>query len=176
MSGDLVDFTIKKGKIGAAFEPIAEKFGMEWRLEFSTRKSRMAIFVSKFDHCLWDLMTRQKSGELDAEVVCIISNHPDCGPIADYFGVPFHHIPVTRGSKDEAEKQQWEVLDQSKVDLIVLARYMQIISDAFVQRYRYRIINIHHSFLPRVYRRQALPSGLLPGGENYWSNQPLCDG
>ena len=145
---DLIDFTIRKDKIAQAFESIAEKFDMEWRLEFSTRKSRMAIFVSKFDHCLWDLMTRQRSGELDAEVVCIISNHPDCKSIADYFEVPFYHVPVSKKTKAEDEARQWEILDEHKTDLIVLARYMQILSTEFVERYRRRIINIHHSFLP----------------------------
>ena len=145
---DLVDFTIRKEKIAAAFEPIAEKFGMEWRLEFSTRATRMAIFVSKFDHCLWDLMTRWKSGELDASVVCIISNHENCRPIADYFGVPFYYLPVAKASKPEDEARQWEVLERHQADLIVLARYMQILSNEFVERYRRRIINIHHSFLP----------------------------
>ena len=145
---DLVDFTIRKDKLAAAFEPIAEKFGMEWQLEFSTRVSRMALFVSRFDHCLWDLMTRRKSGELDAEVVCIISNHPDTRSIADYFEVPFYHIPVGKETRAEDEARQWEILDSHGVDLIVLARYMQILSNEFVERYRHRIINIHHSFLP----------------------------
>ena len=145
---DLVDFAIRKDKLAAAFEPIAEKFGMEWRLEFSTRVSRMAIFVSRFDHCLWDLMTRRKSGELDAEVVCIISNHPDARSIADYFEVPFYHIPVGKETRVEDEARQWEILESHEADLIVLARYMQILSNEFVGRYRHRIINIHHSFLP----------------------------
>ncbi len=145
---DLVDFTIKKDKIPQAFEAIAEKFQMHWRIEFSTMAARTAIFVSKFDHCLWDLMTRWKSGELDAEIVCIVSNHDDCRSIADYFGVPFYHIPVTRGTKAEAEAAQWEVIDRHQADLIVLARYMQILSSSFVERYKNRIINIHHSFLP----------------------------
>ncbi len=145
---DLVDFTIKKDKIPQAFEAIAEKFQMQWRIEFSTRVTRTAIFVSKFDHCLWDLMTRWKSGELDAEIVCIISNHDDCSSIAEYFEVPFYHIPVTKATKAEAEAAQWEVIDRHQADLIVLARYMQILSNSFVERYKNRIINIHHSFLP----------------------------
>ena len=145
---DLKDFSIKKDKIAQAFEAIAEKFKMEWHLEFSTRVTKMAIFVSRFDHCLWDLMTRQRSGELDAEVVCIISNHTDCQSIAEYFKVPYYHLPVSRDKKAEDETRQWEILKKHKVDLIVLARYMQILSDAFVQRYKNRIINIHHSFLP----------------------------
>jgi formyltetrahydrofolate deformylase len=145
---DLIDFTIRKDKLAAAFEPIAEKFGMEWGLEFSTRVSRMALFVSRFDHCLWDLMTRWKSGELDAEVVCIISNHPDTRSIAEYFEVPFYHIPVSKETRAADEARQWEVLDGHGADLIVLARYMQILSHEFVERYRHRIINIHHSFLP----------------------------
>ena len=93
-------------------------------------------------------MTRWKSGELDAEIVCIISNHQDCRSIADYFEVPFYYIHVTRENKTEAEAAQWDVVDRHEADLIVLARYMQILSDSFVQRYRHRIINIHHSFLP----------------------------
>jgi formyltetrahydrofolate deformylase len=145
---DLVDFAVKKEKIAAAFEPLAEKFKMEWRLEFSTRTTRTAIFVSKFDHCLWDLMTRQRSGELDADIVCIISNHETCCSIAEYFGVPFYCIPVTKATKAEAEAEQFRILEDHQVDLVVLARYMQILSAEFVKRYRHRIINIHHSFLP----------------------------
>lgn len=145
---DLEGFAIPRPKISQAFEPIAEKFSMDWRLEFTSRQLRMAIFVSKFDHCLYDLLLRNRSGELHAEIALILSNHEAARPIAEGFGIPFHLFHVTKETKPEMEDREMELLVENRIDLIVLARYMQILSDRFAERFRNRIINIHHSFLP----------------------------
>ena len=145
---DLSGFTVPRNKIAAAFEPIAGKFNMNWQLDFSNRVLRAAVFVSKFDHCLYDLLLRNRSGELRAEIPLIVSNHEDARPIAEYFGVPFHLFPVDRKNKAKVEQDEKELLETEKIDLIVLARYMQILSDDFVRSFKNRIINIHHSFLP----------------------------
>lgn len=145
---DLDGFTLPKESIYGAFEPIARKFEMEWNLIFTPKRSRLALMVSKVDHCLYELLLRCKSGEINSEVTVIIGNHDRCRAIADYFEVPFHLIEVTSDNKEEAEERQFAILDERKVDLIVLARYMQILSSRFVERYPWRIINIHHSFLP----------------------------
>lgn len=145
---DLAEFAIPREKIAAAFEPIAVKFGMDWRLEFSSHRKRIAIFVSKFDHCLYDILLRQAAGEIACEIRLVISNHQTLAKVAKYFGVPFHHIPVTPEGRAEAEGAALELLEGERIDLIILARYMQILGPAFVERYRNRIINIHHSFLP----------------------------
>ena len=108
----------------------------------------MALFVSKYDHCLYDLLGRYNSGELNLEIPFIISNHVDLKPIADRFDIPFYHIPVTKETKNEAEDKQLELLTKHQIDFIVLARYMQIVSDKLIEKYPNKIINIHHSFLP----------------------------
>ena len=127
---------------------LAETFGMKWRMYSSARKPKMALFVSKYDHCLYDLLGRYNSGELNLEIPFIISNHLDLKPIAESFKIPFHHIPVTKDTKEAAEKEQLKLLENAKIDFIVLARYMQIISEKLITKYPNKIINIHHSFLP----------------------------
>lgn len=109
---------------------------------------KMAIFVSKYEHCLYDLLGRYKSGELEVEIPLIISNHASLQPIAGSFGIPFYHIPVKKGKKEEAEKRQLELLQKENIDFIVLARYMQIVSEKMIKTFPNQIINIHHSFLP----------------------------
>ena len=145
---DLSEFKIPEAKIQAAFEPIAGKFSMNWRIEFSSRTSRVAIFVSKLDHCLYDLLLRNKEGEIPGEIAMIVSNHKDLEPVAAYFGIPFRVCEVTSGNKAETEAKELELLAKENIDLVVLARYMQILSDKFAEAYKNRIINIHHSFLP----------------------------
>ncbi|MBU3822455.1 formyltetrahydrofolate deformylase [Flavobacteriaceae bacterium XHP0103] len=129
-------------------ENLANKFNMKWRIYSSETKPKMALFVSKYDHCLYDLLGRYNSGELNLEIPFIISNHKDLKPIADSFNIPFFHIPVTKDSKTEAENKQLELLEKYNVDFIVLARYMQIVSGKLIDKYPNKIINIHHSFLP----------------------------
>ena len=127
---------------------LAKKFQMKWRIYSDDDNIRMAIFVSKYDHCLYDILGRYNSGELNVEIPFILSNHNDLKPIANSFNIPFYHIPVTKETKIEAEKKQLELLKKYKIDFIVLARYMQIVSQKIINEYPNKIINIHHSFLP----------------------------
>lgn len=126
----------------------AEKYQMTWSLYPLDKKPRMALFVSKYDHCLYDLLGRFKSGELEVEIPFILSNHPDLQSISESFGIPYYHIPVTKDTKAQAEERQLELLKQHHVSFIVLARYMQIVSPKLINEYPNNIINIHHSFLP----------------------------
>ena len=129
-------------------DAIAKIFNMRWRIYASTEKVKMALFVSKYDHCLYDLLGRYNSGELHVEIPFIISNHNVLKPIADSFNIPFYHIPVTKDTKVEAENEQLKLLNEHNVSFIVLARYMQIVSPKLIEEYTNKIINIHHSFLP----------------------------
>ena len=124
------------------------KYDMAWSIYPQEKKLRMALFVSKYDHCLYDLLGRFKSGELEVDIPFILSNHPDLQPIAVSFGIPYYHIPVTKYTKAQAEQQQLTLLKQHNVSFIVLARYMQIVSPKLIDEYPNNIINIHHSFLP----------------------------
>jgi formyltetrahydrofolate deformylase len=130
------------------FAPIAESFQMQWRLEFSSRRPRIAMFVSRDQHCLVDLLYRTQIEEVKGDVALIISNHPDAKAVASFHGIPFHEIPITKANKLEAETREMALLEEARVDLIILARYMQILSPQIVERYPRRIINVHHSFLP----------------------------
>lgn len=129
------------------FARVADRFQMRWNIFRASRKKRLAIFVSKEDHCLLELLWQWQAGDLDADIAMVISNHPDMRKLVESFGIPYHHIPVTADTKEEAERKQMEVV-ADKADLIVLARYMQIISPKFIEQFPNRIINIHHSFLP----------------------------
>ena len=128
-------------------QEIATRFGMDWRLSYPAEAKRVALFVSRRDHCLLDLLWRWRRGDLPCEIACVVSNHPDCAEAVAAFGVPFHHVPVAQGSKAEAEARMLELLD-GQVELVGLARYMQILSDGFLDRVGVPVINIHHSFLP----------------------------
>lgn len=129
-------------------EVLADKFEMKWRIYSSELKPKMALFISKYDHCLYDLLGRYNSGELNLEIPFIISNHLDLKLIAENFKIPFHHIPVTKDNKEDAENKQLELLEKYDIDFIVLARYMQIVTGKIINKYQNKIINIHHSFLP----------------------------
>ena len=129
------------------FTRVADRFQMRWSVYRAARRKRIAVFVSKEDHCLLELLWQWQAGDLDAEISMVISNHPDMRELVESFGIPYHHIPVTPETKPEAERKQLE-LTKGKVDLIVLARYMQILSGRFIEEFPNRIINIHHSFLP----------------------------
>jgi formyltetrahydrofolate deformylase len=145
---DLEHLEERLAGLKADFAEVAEQFEMSWTLSPASRKKRLAIFVSKEDHCLLELLWQWQAGDLDAEIALIVSNHPDMKPIADSFGIPYHHVAVTADTKAEAEQRQLEIVAEAKADTIILARYMQIISPKFIEHYRNRIINIHHSFLP----------------------------
>ncbi len=163
------------------FSPIAKEFEMQWRLALSDVRPRMAILVSKYDHCLVDLLYRHQSGELACEIPCIVSNHSDSQPIADFYRIPFFLVPVESREKQAAERQMLALLERHGIDFIVLARYMQILSDEFVKAYPRRIINIHHSFLPAFVGakpyHQAFTRGVkLIGATSHYVTEVLDDG
>lgn len=146
---DLENFIIPKEKIGEYFQTMyANKFGMTFKLYFNDYKPKMAIFVSKMSHCLFDILGRYTAGEWNVEIPIIISNHEDLRWVADKFGIEYHVLKIDKTNKAEMEAEQKKLLEDKDVDFIVLARYMQIISDDFIKSYPNRIINIHHSFLP----------------------------
>lgn len=146
---ELESFLVPQEKIEDYFETLyAQKYRMSFRLYFSDVKPRMAIFVLKMPHCLFDLLARYTAGEWNVEIPLIISNHPDLQHVAERFGIPFHLFPITKETKEEQEKKEMELLAKHKVNFIVLARYMQVISEKMIDAYPNRIINIHHSFLP----------------------------
>jgi len=135
-------------RLRSAFAPVAERWGMTWELWDAGAPYRTLILVSKFSHCLNDLLFRWSSGSLQIDVVGVVSNHPDCERLVASYGVPYHHVPVTADTKAEAEKRLLELVDDEGVDLVVLARYMQVLSDDTCRRLTGKAINIHHSFLP----------------------------
>jgi formyltetrahydrofolate deformylase len=145
---DVAQIHTDRTTLERAIGEVAERFSMSWRLAWGARPKRVAIFVSRYDHCLYDLLLRQRSGELACEIVAIVSNHPDLAPVAAQFGIPYEVYPIDRESKAAQEKRQIERIEALGVDLVVLARYMQVLSGDFVARFPARVINIHHSFLP----------------------------
>lgn len=146
---DLRDFVIVDEKIGEYFETlVAKRFSMNWRLHFSDEVLRMALFVSKLPHCFYDILARHEAGEWRVEIPLIISNHADMQPAAERLGADFVHLPISRENREEQERRQLELLLEYRIDFIVLARYMRVLSDEFISNYPNRIINIHHSFLP----------------------------
>ncbi len=146
---ELENFAIPKEKIGEYFETLIGKpLEMYWRLYFADEIPRMALFVSKMPHCLFDILARYTAGEWDVEIPMIISNHETLKPVAERFGIDFYYFPITKENKDEQEKAELELLKKHKINFVVLARYMQILSPEFVKEYPNKIINIHHSFLP----------------------------
>jgi formyltetrahydrofolate deformylase len=178
---DPKDFDIPLADFGKHFSPVAEAFSMQWRLAQSLSRPRMIIFVSKYDHCLIDLLYRHQSGELACDIQLIVSNHPDNQAVADFYRIPYVVLPVAKDNKQAAEKRLQGLIDEHNPDFIVLARYMQILSNDFVQRYPQRIINIHHSFLPafvgaRPYH-QAFERGVkLIGATSHYVTEILDDG
>ncbi len=130
------------------FAPVAERFGMEWSIRGASTPYRAVVMVSRFGHCLNDLLFRWRSGALNLEVPAVVSNHPDLEPLAASYGVPFHHVPVTADTKPQAETALREIVGEHDIELVVLARYMQVLSDDLTRDLAGRVINIHHSFLP----------------------------
>jgi formyltetrahydrofolate deformylase len=178
---DLNGFQLDLKELPEKFAPIGEKFSMKWRIALSSYCPRVAIFVSKHDHCLVDLLYRHRSGELACEIAAIVSNHPDAKPHAEFYGIPYRVIPVTKENKPEAERQELELLTENKIDLIVLARYMQVLSSEFIAHFPQRIINIHHSFLPAFVggkpHVQAYERGVkLIGATAHYVTEVLDDG
>ncbi len=141
-------FGLAREEFAGAFAPLARRYGMAWRVSHTGTPKRMAILVSRYDHCLIDLLWRWDARELDAEIPLVVSNHRDLASRAEQYGIPFHHLPVTIETKAKQEPEILRLLSENDVDVVVLARYMQILTPAFVEAYPSRVINIHHSFLP----------------------------
>jgi formyltetrahydrofolate deformylase len=178
---DPAGFDFDLANFSEHFSPIADKFEMQWRLAQSNYRAKMIILVSKYDHCLVDLLYRHKSGELTCDIPLIISNHPDNQPIADFYGIPYITIPVPKDNKRQAEEKILGLIELHNPDFMVLARYMQILSNEFVSRYPQRIINIHHSFLPAFVGakpyHQAFTRGVkLIGATSHYVTEVLDDG
>lgn len=144
----LDSFWIPAEHIEEKFAPVVDQLNLTWDLRFSNMKHRMGIFVSRKSHCLHEILAKQSSKEWDVEIPVIISNHPNLKPLADQAGISYHHVPVTAENKSDAEAQQLAILREHDIDLVVLARYMQVLSNDFITHYPNQIINIHHSFLP----------------------------
>ena len=144
----LSGFALDQETFPDAFAPLAQEYGFTWQIVMGQRRPAVAVFVSRYQHCLIDLLYRHQVGELPCQLAMVISNHEDARALADFYGVPFHHIPVSGANKAAAEKEQLSLLQKNRVELIVLARYMQVLSPEFVARYPQKIINVHHSFLP----------------------------
>lgn len=163
------------------FAPVAREYSMNWRIEFGDTPARVALFVSHYLHCLADLLQRHQAGEFHCELALILSNHEEARPLAEFYGVPFHHLPVTRDTREHVEALQLELLESNKVDLVVLARYMQILSPRFVDRFPRRIINVHHSFLPaftgaRPYHAAFARGVKLIGATSHYVTEELDEG
>jgi formyltetrahydrofolate deformylase len=178
---DPSEFDIDLADFAKHFSPIAEKFQMEWRLAQSAYRPKMAILVSKYDHCLVDLLYRHQSGELHCDIPLIISNHPDNRPTADFYKVPYFVLEASKENRREVEVKILGLLREHRPDFIVLARYMQILSNDFVNEYPHRIINIHHSFLPAFIGakpyHQAFTRGVeLIGATSHYVTEVLDDG
>ena len=174
---ELGDFKLAISDFKSAFAPVAEKYRMQWRLETSAARPRMAIMVSQYTHCLADLLYRHESGELACEIPVIVSNHEDAQRLAEFHRIPFHFVKTN--DKTAAEQEQLKLLEG--VDFVVLARYMQILSGEFVGRYPQRIINVHHSFLPafsgaRPYHRAFERGVKLIGATSHYVTETLDDG
>jgi formyltetrahydrofolate deformylase len=165
----------------STFEPIAREFRMNWRIEFAAAEQRVAIFVSHYLHCLADLLQRHQAGEFRCRIDLILSNHEHARALADFYDVPFRYMPVNRETKAEVERRQLAVLEQHGIDLVVLARYMQVLSSDFVNAYPRRIINVHHSFLPaftgaRPYHAAFARGVKLIGATSHYVTAELDEG
>jgi formyltetrahydrofolate deformylase len=178
---DLAGFQIEMQDFARHFSPIADRMNMKWQVALSSDRLRVAVFVSKYDHCLVDLLYRWHTGELACDIPLIVSNHPDAKRHAEFYGIPFHVIQMTKENKVETERQQCDLLKEHRVDLIVLARYMQILSPEFIHSYPRQIINIHHSFLPAFVgakpHHKAFERGVkLIGATAHYVTEVLDDG
>jgi formyltetrahydrofolate deformylase len=178
---DMKKFSIPESEVRAAFAPLAREFDAKWHISFTARKQRVALFVSKLDHCLQEILWRQRSGEFDVEIPLIVSNHEDLHPLAAQYEIPFAVFPVTKDNRNEQEHKELMLLREHAIDTIVLARYMQILSPEFVDQYPNQIINIHHSFLPafagRDPYRQAYERGVkIIGATSHYVTKDLDEG
>jgi formyltetrahydrofolate deformylase len=178
---DLSELKTDRHTLESGIREVAERFQMHSRIFYARRPKRVAVFVSKFDHCLYDLLLRHKGGELSCEIPLIVSNHADLGPVAAQFGIEFVVSPKTAATREEAEKRELVLLDERKIDLVILARYMQIVGGPFTRQFDGRLINIHHSFLPafvggKPYHQAHQRGVKLIGATAHYATETLDDG
>jgi len=160
---DMQNFSISPADLNDAFTPLAREFDARWNISFLEKKQRIAIFVSRYDHCLQEILWRHSLGEYAVDIPLVISNHSDLKPLADQYSIPFHVFPITEDNKTQQEEQELQLLKEHRIDTVVLARYMQILSAQFVQEFPDKIINIHHSFLPAFIGRDPYKQAHLRG-------------
>jgi formyltetrahydrofolate deformylase len=178
---DASELTTDRLTLERGLGEVAQRFGMTWHLAWAGVRKRVAIFVSKYDHCLWDLLLRHRAGELACDIPLVVSNHEDLRPIAAQFGIPFEFVPIAKETKRAQEQRELALMREARVDLVVLARYMQVLSGELLSALPCRVINIHHSFLPafmggRPYH-QAFERGVkLVGATAHYATTDLDDG
>jgi formyltetrahydrofolate deformylase len=178
---DLSSLATDRVSLERGIREVAERFAMDWRLSYGNKVRKVALMVSRLEHCLYDLLVRHKAGELPGQIAMVVSNHADAEPIARHFGIEFHHVSVTAATREDGEAKVHALLEGAGIELVVLARYMQILSPGFVARWPTRIINVHHSFLPafagaNAYR-QAYEKGVkLIGATSHYVTAELDQG
>ena len=178
---DMDGFDIPENELESAFNPVGRKFDANWNIQFTGRKLQIAVMVSKYEHCLQELLWRQRLSESAYEIPLIVSNHPDLEAMAEYHRIPFHLFPITKENKLTQEQAEMKLFDENNIDAIVLARYMQVLSKSFVDHYPNRIINIHHSFLPAFMGgnpyKQAYERGVkIIGATSHYVTEDLDEG
>ena len=178
---EIEGFALKRGELRSALEPLMGRFSMEWELHFSDVVPRAALFVTKDNHCFYDLLSRHESGELGMEIPLILSNREDLRAVAERFGIPFHHFPISKETKQSQEEAQIALLQEHGVDLVILARYMHILSARMTGAFPHRIINIHHSFPPafpgaRPYHSAHRRGVKLVGATSHYVTEELDEG
>ncbi len=181
VSWNMDGFSIPASDLEAAFGPLAREFRARWSIHTSVARERVALFVSKYDHCLQEILWRHRTGEFQIDIPLIVSNHPDLAPLADHYGIPFHVYPITKDNKPDQEQRELELLREHRIDTVVLARYMQVLSPRFVDAMPERVINIHHSFLPAFSGgnpyRQAFERGVkIIGATSHYVTAELDEG
>jgi formyltetrahydrofolate deformylase len=178
---DLSQLRTDRTALERGIEDVAGTLGMTWRLTYAERRKRVAIFVSKYDHCLYDLLLRHKAGDIACDVPLVVSNHPDLEPVARHFGIAYRVFPITPATKQAQEQAELALLDEQGIDLVVLARYMQVLSEHFTEAWRHRVINIHHSFLPafmggKPYHHAHARGVKLIGATAHYATKDLDEG
>ena len=178
---DLSELRTDRTALEQAIREVAQRLRMDWRISYAAARKRMAIFVSKTDHCLYDLLLRHRAGELECDIPLIVSNHGELESVANHFGVAYRVFSITADTKRAQEEAELALLAEERVDLVVLARYMQVLSSQFVERYHGRIINIHHSFLPafsggRPYHQAHERGVKLIGATAHYATKDLDEG
>jgi formyltetrahydrofolate deformylase len=175
---DVADKNCDKCELELKLKEKSDELGFTWEISYSDQKKRMAIMVSKYDHCLYDLLLKHKYGELDTNVALVMSNHPDLKSVADHFGIPFYHIPRTKENREEADREAVKIFQEQKVSFVVMARYMQILTPILLNAYPNKVINVHHGFLPafkgaKPYHQAYAKGVKLIGATSHYANEEL---